>query len=921
MIKKKNLTNAEGREKAIEEIKRAGFDHSAWKLQEDFTEEQFKGRVRIESRGNRQIYSGRWFLIGVLCLLPVLFKKSFETFVNSILVKPILSGFNAGTFADVVFLIVLIGFTCWLIYGKFMVRRMIDWPLVLLLLLSAIYVGLYRSEAWDFDVWSFMSLHHYPALKYVDAVLIASLFLLIYKLLPARQVRSATSYDPNYKLHDDSHITSVDDDTVHRDELAEYVAKHIVNTNTVRSFAIGINAKWGDGKTSFQKLVAEYLHEYDREILTMEFNPWKSHDEQKMVDDFFREYAALLRQYDFRLGGRLIDYSKNLTDQTNSWWSGVFGFFQELGSPGDQQDEIDKALARVNRKVVVFIDDLDRLSTDEIMELVKLIRNSANFRNTFFIVGFDRYYLQEALAKRTQYGQLSFLEKIFQLQLDLSHIPDGLIRDTLEDLLLDRLKDYTEALELLFNEKKEPIASISDVFDGKVNSLHFVPRFLTNLRDIKRFSNFFSIGIQLVGNEVVFEEYFYVALLRFKFPLLASRIRRNRLDCFKSDAPNTSFPYKSIDEANIKKLCREEDVERIDALDQDLVCEMLSYLFAGGKEDRRSVIYPDKFDLYFDNSLGTQQLLFSEFVSLLDKDWPEIQYQAMQWIEEKKAGYMIDILNSIDAYSNISRTEKVAKLWVLLINCNQYTEISTEAWLKLIGDKVKLHLFGSEGPMHLVRQLFETKGPVFFFTTYILRLVLRKYIDGTEQFFPLSKVECQAIAVNRLREFTNSRREFDRRVFEFFYYNCWESKENDNVILMKEADEVVLGHINKYPTQYLRFVIRSLSTPNIDSEYTFEPFIPQYFGSWDAFEEFLNMTVQASKMATDEVEADLKTFKSEFDPLLDYYKLFKASGYRSFASEKAPPWIEIDENTRIATLKHFKDQTYNALVAEYREAH
>jgi len=130
-----------------------------------------------------------------------------------------------------------------------------------------------------------------------------------------------------------------------------------------------------------------------------------------------------------------------------------------------------------------------------------------------------------------------------------------------------------------------------------------------------------------------------------------------------------------------------------------------------------------------------------------------------------------------------------------------------------------------------------------------------------------------------------------------------------------------LRHINKYPTQYLRFVIRSMSTPNIDGEYTFEPFIPQYFGSWDAFEEFLNKTVQASKMTMNDLEADLKTFKSEFDPLLDYYKLFKDSGHRSFASEGTPPWIEIDENTRIAKLKHFKDQNYDALVAEYRVTH
>ncbi|MBK9318882.1 MAG: hypothetical protein IPM91_08740 [Bacteroidetes bacterium] len=43
-------------------------------------------------------------------------------------------------------------------------------------------------------------------------------------------------------------------------------------------------------------------------------------------------------------------------------------------------------LTEFRRKIIVFIDDLDRLTGDELVDVLKLIRNTANFRTLFLLL-------------------------------------------------------------------------------------------------------------------------------------------------------------------------------------------------------------------------------------------------------------------------------------------------------------------------------------------------------------------------------------------------------------------------------------------------------------------------------------------------------------------------------------------------------
>ena len=59
-----------------------------------------------------------------------------------------------------------------------------------------------------------------------------------------------------------------------------------------------------------------------------------------------------------------------------------------------------QSLQKIDRPIVVFIDDLDRLGGNEIMEVLKLIRNVANFPGLKFVAAYDRAYMVEVIKKQ-----------------------------------------------------------------------------------------------------------------------------------------------------------------------------------------------------------------------------------------------------------------------------------------------------------------------------------------------------------------------------------------------------------------------------------------------------------------------------------------------------------------------------------------
>ncbi|MEQ8361541.1 MAG: hypothetical protein RH948_01665 [Cyclobacteriaceae bacterium] len=340
----------------------------------------------------------------------------------------------------------------------------------------------------------------------------------------------------------------------------------------------------------------------------------------------------------------------------------------------------------------------------------------------------------------------------------------------------------------------------------------------------------------------------------------------------------------------------------IDTLTSDEIKRVLEHLFEKDrKRDIRSIVNANKFDIYFDNTLNTEGILFREFTPVLTQSWNDIKVKFDSWKSEGKVSYLIEILNSIDQFESREKFEKIAKLWISLVNSGVRQDKILVDWINSVSRNEAAigRFYGMDKTFF--ESIFSTSSDCFFYDTYAIRIILRNYIDDIPDFtFPLSKMLLQEISVKRLKEFVDTRKQFDVRVFNLFYYNCWSGKTPDNnIILLGKAHDVVRGHVEQFPYDFLRFVVRSRSAPHLDEEYVFEPFIPQYFGSWDKFEKFLHVKAEEN---------------DEFKLLVNFFNDFKKSERNVFHSEEMPPWIDIQGGNSV--LKYFKHQTYEAFVDE-----
>jgi predicted KAP-like P-loop ATPase len=79
-------------------------------------------------------------------------------------------------------------------------------------------------------------------------------------------------------------------------------------------------------------------------------------------------------------------------------------------------DSIVQEIGKENKLLIIKVDDLDRLSTNEIIDTLRLIRIIANFPNTVYLVGYDKNYINSAIEQGlTKHNPEKYIDKVFTL--------------------------------------------------------------------------------------------------------------------------------------------------------------------------------------------------------------------------------------------------------------------------------------------------------------------------------------------------------------------------------------------------------------------------------------------------------------------------------------------------------------------------
>lgn len=228
----------------------------------------------------------------------------------------------------------------------------------------------------------------------------------------------------------DRPINNFNDDRLGRSDFCDGLYKEISNISFPESFIFGLYGKWGEGKTSVINLVKNRLEKNDKFII-VDYNPWNYKDEEAMTRALYKQIeSSLEKNFLFTNLHKTFDKYTNLISKGNlaqtkislGIFDIVFSFNNKKYDISQLKDAIENYIKQTGRKIVIFVDDIDRLQLDEMMLIFKLIRLNSEFNNTIFVLSFDYDVVRKCMSHNTGFNGKDYLSKIIQKPIVLPKI-------------------------------------------------------------------------------------------------------------------------------------------------------------------------------------------------------------------------------------------------------------------------------------------------------------------------------------------------------------------------------------------------------------------------------------------------------------------------------------------------------------------
>ena len=329
--------------------------------------------------------------------------------------------------------------------------------------------------------------------------------------------------DTNTPFFSDQPIASKVGDLLSRSSYSDSIAGYIMNLPLDHGFTIAVMGEWGCGKSSVLNMVAEVLAEEGNDVSVLRFNPWLFRGTPELLGRFYSELGAQLGQSDSeefqQIAKALSKFGQSLaplvplpgTTSVAYLLDQLVHFWARSPSLLSQRDRLTQLLSNSDTKIVVLVDDIDRLEDAEIREMMRLIRLTSELPNVVFLLAFDRGKVCASLGYGDELNGSDYLDKIIQIAYDLPTIRV----DVFPKLLFGGLDLLIQKRELRPLEQQ----SWTEVY------LEIIRPLLGNIRDVKRYLNSIPVPLDSVGKEVALADLLGLEALRVLSPDIFHELR------------------------------------------------------------------------------------------------------------------------------------------------------------------------------------------------------------------------------------------------------------------------------------------------------------------------------------------------------------------------------------------------------------
>ena len=541
----------------------------------------------------------------------------------------------------------------------------------------------------------------------------------------------------NLSLATDTPIKDSERDLIGRAPFAERLADILKSAAGPESLVIGLYGSWGSGKTSVINLVENELSRKDddgkADVSIVRFDPWNYLTAEQLLAQFLKEVGDSLDKHAHgrrKLCGKLrgkrpellnafAAYSEALLmtagadaslagmqltgaavtafgNLLTSWLRKSTG---RAGSVSAKKQRLEKELLKYDGRVVVIIDDIDRLPNDQVRMVFQLVASLAKLPKINYLLSFDEEVVTRALSEVQKCDGAEYLEKVVQVPVRLPSISSG----DLERMLLNDINAIFKA----FAYRRE------DLDDKRWDSvcLTFLKNRFTTIREVRLFTNALKAKLSILPRFCCFEDVVALAVLELKVPKLVDWVRVHK--DFLCGTIGSSLYMNSRDpKDNLSDL--EEQFSGIvpgseDKWAVEAVCRLfprvanitgMSHYISYSGEGLNAIWRADSFDLYFHSNMP-DGFDIHEVQDALNVSEGGVLLEDLH--RHAKAGSMIDFVSAMRARVSTleeGRAEVVTRACLLTLGLTE-----EKSYAPLASTSADLEL------LRLIELLFKRLGP------------------------------------------------------------------------------------------------------------------------------------------------------------------------------------------------------------------
>lgn len=490
-----------------------------------------------------------------------------------------------------------------------------------------------------------------------------------FPFLAVKKERDFLMIGGNKLISPDLPIKKSAEDRLNRGAFAKSLAKTISQYSFPSSFTIGLYGEWGSGKTSLVNMVLEAVEDIDNSAIILRFNPWLCADPKQLITQFFKQMATAikLKKPTAEKAWELIDQYADIFDVA-SLIPGAGTIIAAVGKTlakeanerieqrtkdlQESKDQIVNKMMEESIKIIVSIDDIDRLSEEEIIAVFQLVKALADFPNTVYILAFDYDVVVRALSQVQHGDGKEYLEKIIQVPFE---IPAPSIAN-IHDALFSKLNSILEDIP----EERWAKTTWAELFQFGLQ------KYIKSIRDVIRYTNVFLLKYELLKDETDPVDLLGLTSLQVFEPSLYSKLPSYKDTLCGSDY-SYSYERQKADEEKVKKTISllipdDETMTNRDAANNILgilfprtrTATGISYSIGRNYSHRdfminNNIAAPECFDRYFALALENDAIPTSVMKHLIYES-SENEF-TKEMIRLYREGKIIRLLEEVEAYA------------------------------------------------------------------------------------------------------------------------------------------------------------------------------------------------------------------------------------------------------------------------------